>query len=87
MTSQRESAPRASPEGPAAHRAAMNGDPKPLAEFMYGGKESNGLGEGYLYRGWGRGYAPCRTRLIPRSLRAVRSGRILWNRASSKHHY
>jgi len=33
----------------------MNGDPKPLAELMYGGNESNGLGEGYLYRGRGRG--------------------------------
>jgi len=45
---------RERPEGPAAHRAAMNGDPKPLAELMYDGKEGNGPGEGYLYRG--RGY-------------------------------
>lgn len=45
---------RESPDGPAAHQAAMNGDPKPLAELMYGGKENNGPGEGYLYRG--RGY-------------------------------
>lgn len=42
---------RASPDGPAAQRAAMNGDSKPLAELMYGGNESNRLGEGYLYRG------------------------------------
>lgn len=45
---------RNSADGEAAHRAAMQGDPKPLAELMYGGKMGNAPGEGYTYRG--RGY-------------------------------
>ncbi|WP_051938735.1 XVIPCD domain-containing protein [Luteibacter sp. 9135] len=45
---------RNSPDGESAHQAAMDGDPKPLAELMYGGKMGNAPGEGYTYRG--RGY-------------------------------
>jgi putative chitinase len=45
---------RNSPDGESAHRSALNGDPKPLAELMYGGKMGNAPGEGYTYRG--RGY-------------------------------
>jgi len=45
---------RNSPDGEAAHQAALDGDPKPLAELMYGGKMGNAPGEGYTYRG--RGY-------------------------------
>jgi len=45
---------RNSPGGEAAHQAALDGDPKPLAELMYGGKMGNPPGEGYTYRG--RGY-------------------------------
>ncbi|WP_369929867.1 hypothetical protein [Xanthomonas sp. NCPPB 2632] len=45
---------RNSPDGESAHQAALDGDPKPLAELMYGGKMGNAPGEGYTYRG--RGY-------------------------------
>lgn len=41
---------RDSPDGPAAYREAMHGNPKPLAELMYGGKMGNDEpGDGYVY--------------------------------------